>query len=68
MFKLPIIKGINKSLGAALGTLKGLVVIGVLSVFAVFAAGLLNGNEIADAVSDATLTNAISEIALQLIG
>ena len=68
LFKLPIIKGINKSFGAALGTLKGLAVIGVLSVFAVFAASFLSGNELADAVSEATLTNAISEIVLQLIG
>ncbi len=66
-FKLPIIKGINKALGAALGTLKGLAVVAVLSLIAVFAAGFFSGNELADAVSQATVTNTISEIALQLI-
>lgn len=67
-FKLPVINKINKSLGAVLGTLKGFFVIAVLSILAVFAAGFLSGNELADAVSDATLTNTISEIALKLIG
>lgn len=67
-FRLPVINGINKSLGAVLGVFKGLFVIAVVSVFAVFAAGFFSGNELADAVSEAMLTNTISEIAFQLIG
>ncbi len=67
LFKLPIINGINKLLGGILGAVKGLAVIAVLSVLAVFAAGLLSGNELADAVSQATLTNTISETVIQLI-
>lgn len=67
MFKLPVIKDVNRSLGAALGTIKGLIVIGVISVFAVFAAGFFPGNEFADAVSEAMLTNTINEVAIQLI-
>lgn len=67
VFKLPVIKNINKSLGAGLGTLKGLAVIGVVCVFAVFAASLITGNELADAVSDAILTNTVNDIALELI-
>lgn len=68
VFKLPVINSINKSFGAVLGMVKGLFVIAVVSVFAVFAAGFLSGNELADAVSDAMLTNTVSEIALKLIG
>lgn len=67
LFKMPIIKEVNKSLGAALGTIKGLVVIGVVCVFAVLAASFFRGNEFADAVSDAALTNTINEVALEFI-
>lgn len=67
MFRLPVIKGINKSLGAALGTLKGIAVIGVVCVFAVLAASFFTGNELADAVSEAILTNTVNEVALELI-
>lgn len=67
-FRLPVINGINKSFGAVLGVFKGLFVIAVVSVFAVFAAGFFSGNELADAVSEAMLTNTISEITFQLIG
>lgn len=67
MFKLPVIKGINKSLGAAMGTIKGIAVIAVICVFAVLAAGFFPGNEFADAVSEAVLTNTINEVALKLI-
>lgn len=67
MFRLPVIKGINKSLGAALGTIQGIAVIGVVCVFAVLAASFLPGNEIADAVSEAVLTNTVNDIAIDLI-
>ena len=67
LFKLPVINGINKALGGVLGAAKGLAVISVLSVLAVFAAGILPENELTLAVSQASLTNAISETVIQLI-
>lgn len=67
LFKLPIINGINKALGGVLGAVKGLAVISVLSVLAVFAAGIVPENELTLAVSQASLTNAISETVIQLI-
>lgn len=67
VFRLPIINGINKALGGVLGAVKGLAVISVLSVIAVFAAGIVPENELTLAVSQASLTNAISETVIQLI-
>lgn len=64
---LPGLKDINKSLGAALGTVKGVMVIAVVCIFAVLAASFFPGNEFADAVSEAILTNTINEIALGVI-
>ena len=67
VFKLPVINGINKALGGVLGAVKGIAVIAVLSVVAVFAAGILPENELTLAVSQASLTNAISEAVIQFI-
>lgn len=62
VFKLPVINKLNRGLGAALGAVKGVIVISVLSIAAVFGASLAPQNELADAVMNSTLLNKIFEI------
>lgn len=64
---LPVIKKANKALGSVLGAVKGVFVIAVICVLAVIASGFITGNELADAVSNAALTNAISKITLGIL-
>lgn len=66
-FKLPVLKQANKALGSVLGAIKGIFVIAVICVLAVIASGFITGNELADAVSNAALTNAISKITLGIL-
>ena len=61
IFKLPVIKTVNQALGGVLGALKGLaVVIFICTVLtALFSSG---DSEIAVAVNDSIIVNAVKEI------
>ena len=67
VFKLPVINRINKILGGILGAVKGFCVVTVVSMLAVLVCGFIQGNEVADAVTQSTLANALSDAATQLI-
>lgn len=66
-FKLPVINRLNKMLGGILGAVKGVFVLSVLSIVAVFGARLVPENEIADAVLNSVLLNRIFEITTDFI-
>ncbi|MBO5860018.1 MAG: CvpA family protein [Clostridia bacterium] len=66
-FNLPVIKQMNKLLGGILGAVKGVGVASVLSVFAVTFSKIAAGNEIADAVSQSALINAVGTAVIQII-
>ncbi len=67
VFKLPVINRLNKMLGGILGVVKGVFVLSVLSIVAVFGARLVPQNEIADAVLNSVLLNKIFEITTDFI-
>lgn len=62
VFKLPVINKLNKELGAVLGAIKGVTVISVCSIAAVFGASLAPQTKIAEAVVNSILLNKIFEI------
>lgn len=62
VFKLPVINRLNKALGAALGAVKGVFVISVISLAAVFGANFAPENELSQAVINSTLLNIIFDI------
>lgn len=65
--KLPVIKKLNKVLGAVLGAVRGVSVVAVLCIFMVLMTKLFPDNALSAAVSQATLTNFINDLALGFI-
>ena len=65
--KLPVIKKLNKVLGAVLGAVRGVSVVAVLCIFLVLMTKLFPDNALSAAVSQATLTNFINDFALGFI-
>ncbi|MBO5230903.1 MAG: CvpA family protein [Clostridia bacterium] len=63
-FKLPILKGLNKTLGAVLGGIKGVFEMYVISAVIGFASMLIPVEEFAEAVSKATLQQGLWETIL----
>lgn len=62
VFSLPVINKLNSALGAVLGAVKGVIVISVLSIAAIFGASFAPQNELAAAVVNSALINKIFEI------
>lgn len=63
-FKLPILKGLNKTLGAVLGGIKGVIEMYVISAVIGFASMLIPVAEFTEAVSKATLQQGLWETIL----
>lgn len=66
-FRLPILKGLNRVLGAALGGIKGVFVMFVVSAVIGFAAMLVPVDEFTHAVSEAELHQGIWETILSFL-
>lgn len=67
VFRLPVINKLNSALGAVLGAVKGVIVISVLSIAAIFGASFAPQNELAAAVVNSALINKIFEISTDFI-
>jgi uncharacterized membrane protein required for colicin V production len=65
IFRLPVLKGLNKLLGGVLGALKGLVIVALLSIILVIVAPILP-EELAEAVNSSIIPNAIHEISINI--
>lgn len=62
-FKLPILKGLNKLLGGALGAVKGIIVVGIVGVVLVAAGGFFP-ETLGPAVNEANIPQLAAEIFL----
>ncbi len=65
IFKLPVLKGLNKFLGGILGAVKGVVAVAVLSVALVTLSGIISPDELGAAVEAAAIPNMFAEIILK---
>lgn len=65
IFKLPVLKGLNKFLGGILGAVKGIVAVAVLSVALVTLSGIISPEELGAAVEAAAIPNMFAEIILK---
>ncbi len=67
VFKLPVIKSVDKSLGLVLGGIKGLAALAALSVVLVLATAFAPDSSLAAAVDETVLANAMYKIAFSII-
>ncbi len=65
IFKLPVLKGLNKLFGGVLGAVKGFVIVAILSIALVIVAPILP-EEIGEAVNLSIIPNAIEEISIKI--
>lgn len=68
IFKLPVIKGINKLAGGILGAVKGIIVVSVVSLVACGAAELLPDMPLAEAIKNSTVISSVAQTASEFIG
>jgi uncharacterized membrane protein required for colicin V production len=64
VFKLPILKGLNKTLGGVIGAVKGVLVIGIIGVLLVVCAPIMP-EEFSSAVTSSTIPNIFAELILK---
>lgn len=65
IFRLPVLKGLNKFFGGVLGAAKGIVIVAILSIALVIVAPILP-EEIGDAINSSTIPNVIEEISIKI--
>lgn len=65
IFKLPVLKSLNKLLGGVVGAIKGIVIVSILSIVLVIVSPILP-EEFAAAVNSSIIPNAIHEISIKL--
>ena len=66
IFKLPVLKGLNKLLGGVLGAIKGLVIVAILSIVLVTVEPILSPEEIREAINSSIIPNLIEEISIKI--
>ena len=66
IFKLPVLKGLNKLLGGVLGAVKGLVIVVILSMTLVIIEPVLSPEDLREAVSSSIIPNLIEEISIKI--
>ncbi len=64
VFKLPILKGLNKTLGGVIGAVKGIFIIGIVGVLLVVCAPIMP-EEFSSAVTSSTIPNIFAELILK---
>ena len=66
IFRLPVLKGLNKLLGGALGAVKGFVVVAILSMALVAFSPIISSEEIGEAINSSIIPNFIEEISIKI--
>ena len=66
IFKLPVLKGINKHLGGVLGAVKGVVIVVILSMTLVIIEPVLSPEDFREAVNSSIIPNLIEEISIKI--
>lgn len=64
IFRLPVLKSLNRFLGGIVGAVKGIVVVAILSVVLVSVAGIISPETLGAAVEAATLPNIFADLIL----
>ncbi len=65
IFKLPVLKGLNKLFGGVLGAVKGVVIVAILGIALVIFSPILP-EEIGEAVNSSIIPNLIEEISIKI--
>ncbi len=65
IFRLPVLKSLNRFLGGIVGAIKGIVVVGILSVVLVTVSGIISPETLGEAVEAATIPNIFADLMLK---
>ncbi len=66
IFRLPVLKGLNKFFGGILGAFKGVVIVVILSMALVVFAPIITPEEIREAIDSSIIPNLIEEISIKI--
>ncbi len=66
IFRLPVLKGLNKLLGGVLGALKGLVIVAILSMTLVIIEPIVSPEEFGEAINSSIIPNFIEELSINI--
>ncbi len=66
IFRLPVLKGLNKFFGGVLGAIKGLVIVVILSIVLVTVEPILSPEEFREAINSSIIPNLIEEISIKI--
>lgn len=65
IFRLPVLKSLNRFLGGIIGAVKGIIVVAILSVVLVTVSGIISPEPLGAAVEAATLPNMFADLILR---